>query len=222
VIVRVATLFVLALVLGACDARTEDYEVTFRYTAFGGDDEMDQVLEIDNAGATAVVPTLQITPLDDAKRPIAGVKVTSAFGSERGGRVLPPFYTEIDVLKFEGERAGEVRDVRVKIERLEHVDFPEVDEPVTTERFDDGRSVESQGDTFDAVELANPNKDAVPVRVVLIGWRAEEDGNPQQADWVIPISDELVTVPGGRRTMVDLPPDLADNVIVSVKAFPAR
>ena len=108
--------------------------------------------------------------------------------------MLPPYYTELDVLKFEGERAGDVRDVRVKVRDVEQVDYPAIDEDVTAKTFDDGRVV-PHGETFDAVELTNPNQDDVPVRIALIGWAAAEDGDPQQAEWVIPLGDDLVTVP---------------------------
>ena len=56
--------------------------------------------------------------------------VTSAFGSDRGEQVIPPFFTDYDLLKFEGERANEVRDVRVEIRDLDQVDYPEMEEAI--------------------------------------------------------------------------------------------
>ena len=45
--------------------------MSFKYTRDGGDDEYDQVLEITSDGFSAVVPKLDITPLDEAGQPIA-------------------------------------------------------------------------------------------------------------------------------------------------------
>ena len=109
---------VLALVVAGGGGGAQEpspRDLTFEYRAYGGDDQIDQVLEITNDGTTAVVPTLDITPLDKSGQPIPGVKVSSAYGSERGERVVPAYFTDIDLLHFEGERAGDVRDVRVRV-----------------------------------------------------------------------------------------------------------
>ena len=220
-IVRIATVTAVALALSSCNVlRTAETDLSFTYTAFGGDEMMDQVLEITNDGPTAVTPKLEITPLDGSDQPIEGLKVTTAYGSERGEHVLPPYFTEYDVLKFEGERAGEVRNVQVEVREMEQVDYPALDAEVTAEQFDDGRVV-PHGKTFDSVELTNPNHDDVPVRVALIGWSMPRKGDPQQAEWVIPLSEETVTVPARSRKMLRLPPDLADGIVVSVKTYPA-
>jgi hypothetical protein len=95
VIVRIGTLLALAVALAGCSLlETTESELSFSYRPFGGDDEMDQVLEIVNDGPGAVVPTLEITPLDSASQPIPGLKVTTAYGSERGERVLPPYFAD--------------------------------------------------------------------------------------------------------------------------------
>ena len=57
--------------------------------------------------------------------------MTSAFGSYRGEQVIPPFFTDYDVLKFEGDRASLVRDVRVEIRDLDQIDYPEIEEAVS-------------------------------------------------------------------------------------------
>ena len=103
--------------------------MSFKYTAYGGDN-YDQVLEITSDGFSGVTMDLDITPLDEGGQPISGVTVTSAFGSYRGEQVIPPFFTDYDVLKFEGERASEVRDVRVEIRDLDQVDYPELEEAI--------------------------------------------------------------------------------------------
>ena len=87
----------------------------------------------------------------------SGVTVTSAFGSYRGGQVIPPFFTDYDLLKFEGDRANEVRDVRVEIRDLDQIDYPEMEEAIKYERFDDGLPV-GDDETFDAIELTNTER----------------------------------------------------------------
>jgi hypothetical protein len=221
VLARVALLVVFALVFAGCTFPTEESEMSFKYTAYGGDN-YDQVLEITSDGFSGVAMDLDITPLDESGQPISGVTVTSAFGSYRGNQVIPPFFTDYDVLKFEGERATKVRDVDVTVARLEQVDYPTVYREVTVERFDDGRVVRAGDATFDAIELTNTNPNDMPLRIALIGWARAPRGAPQQAEWVIPLSDDLVTVPAKRRKMIRMPPDLADWVIVSVKPYPAR
>src|SRR5262249_4645425 len=99
-------------------------EVSFRYTAFGGKDKADQLLEIHNDGLHAITTKLKITPLDEFGSPISGLKVTSAFGTERGEHVLPSLYWEGDYLKFEGDRAHDVRRVKVEITDIDQVDYP--------------------------------------------------------------------------------------------------
>ena len=46
--------------------------MSFKYTAYGGEDNYDQVLEITNDGFSGVTMDLDITPLDDAGQPIRG------------------------------------------------------------------------------------------------------------------------------------------------------
>ena len=129
---------------------TEHDEMSFKYVADGGEDDFDQRLEITNAGLSAVAPKLRITPLDAAGHPVRGVAVTTAFGSDRGRMVVASFMTEYDVLRFEGDRAREVQDVRVRIEDLEQVSYPEYDEYVDVQRYDDGVAVDGDK-TFDAM-----------------------------------------------------------------------
>ena len=116
--------------------------------------------------------------------------VTSAFGSDRGGQVIPPFFTDYDVLKFEGERAREVRDVSVGSSELEQVDYPE--------HAEDGRrralrrrarpSTESTSRSTRS-SCTNPNDDAVAVEVALMSWDEPPEADPQQFEWAIPLED---------------------------------
>ncbi len=218
VLARVALLFVFALVFVGCTFPTEESEMSFKYTAYGGDN-YDQVLEITSDGFSGVAMDLDITPLDESGQPISGVTVTSAFGSYRGNQVIPPFFTDYDVLKFEGDRANEVRDVRVEIRDLDQIDYPEMEEAVTYARFDDGFRV-GEDKTFDAIELTNPNDDALAVKVALMSWGERPESDPQQFEWAIPL-DDIYTVPANGTKMVKLPPGLADEHVVTIETYGA-
>jgi hypothetical protein len=219
VLARVALLFVLAVAFAGCTFPTEEDELSFTYTAYGGDEQYDQVLEIASDGFSGVLMDLEITPLDEGGQPIDGVTVTSAFGSYRKGQVIPPFFTDYDLLKFDGERANEVRDVRVEIRDLEQVDYPELEKAITYQRFDDGLPVDDE-QAFDAIELRNANDDHVAVRVGLMAWGERPESDPQQFEWAIPL-DDVYTVPANGRKMVKLPPELADEYVLSIETYGA-
>jgi hypothetical protein len=218
VLARVALVSVLAVAFAGCTFPTEESELSFKYTAYGGDN-YDQVLEISSDGFSGVAMDLDITPLDASGAPISGLEVTSAFGSYRKGQVIPPFFTDYDVLKFEGERAGLVRDVRVKIRDLDQIDYPELDEAVTYQRYDDGLPVD-EDQTFDAIDLRNGDDDDVAVKIALMSWGERPKSDPQQFEWAIPL-DDVYTVPGEGRKMVKLPPELADRHVVTIEAYGA-
>ena len=219
VVARIAVIVALALALGGCTFPTEEDEMSFKYTAYGGEENYDQVLEIASDGFSGVTMDLDITPLDDAGQPIEGVTVTSAFGSADGGQVIPPFFTDYDLLKFEGDRANEVRDVRVEIRDLDQVDYPEMEEAIKYARFDDGLRV-GDDETFDAIELTNTNDDALAVKVALMYWGERPESDPQQYEWAIPL-DDVYTVPANGRKMVALPPGIADEYVVSIETYGA-
>ena len=195
-------------------------EVTFKYTAFGGSDQIDQILDIHNDGLHAIRPTLEITPLDANHQPIPGVTVTTAFGSDRGAAGDRSYFTDFDILHFEGARAGDVRDVRVRITKLKQAKYPEMSKEVTIDRYEGGVKVEDFDEQFDSVQLTNPNGDELSMKVVLIAWRATKKGTPQQFDWSIPIGPPVEVPAHGTKT-VKLPSDLADISGVSVKTYSA-
>ena len=113
-------------------------EVTFKYTAFGGNDRIDQILDIHNDGLHAIRPTLEITPLDANHQPIPGVTVTTAFGS--GPRAAGDLVASRPSTSCTSKatRAGEVRDVRVRIKHLKQVRYPEMSDEVIVDRYEGG------------------------------------------------------------------------------------
>ena len=204
---------------GCTGIPTTHDEMSFKYVAEGDEDDFDQTLEITNEGLSAVVPTLEITPLDAARNPVPGVAVLTAFGSDRGRQVVASFMTETEVLRFEGERADEVVDVRVEIEKLEQVSYPDFEKYFDIQRFDDDVPVDGDK-TFDALDLSNPNDKTLSMGVALIAWEQSERNGLEQFAWSIPL-DDVYTVPAHGRERVPLPEGLADELVVTVVPYPA-
>jgi hypothetical protein len=212
-----ALLVVALIVFGFPTTRDQ---VHFKYTSIAGNGQIDQILDIQNAGQHAIRPTLKITPLDGFGQEMPDVTVTTAFGSDRGQRVIAAGFMDFDILHFEGDRAADVRDVRVAITKLKQARYPAMTEEVTVDRFEAGRKVDDFDLPFDAIQLHNPNADALAIKVVLIAWGRAKKGQAQQFEWAIPIGDP-VTVPANGSKLVPLPGDLQDICCVSVKTFSA-
>jgi hypothetical protein len=213
-------LVVLAVALTGCTVfPTEEDEMSFKYVPEGDEDDFDQTLEITNEGLNAVAPTLKITPVDIGGDPVDGVTVTTAFGSDRGRQVVASYMTETEVLRFEGERAEDVVDVKVEIEKLEQVDYPEFDDYFKVQRFDDDVAVE-QDKPFDTIELSNPNDKPMTMGLVLMAWEEAERNGLEQFAWSIPL-DQVYTLPANGRGRFPMPEGLADEVVVTVVPFPA-
>ncbi|MBE2315526.1 hypothetical protein DVA67_006035 [Solirubrobacter sp. CPCC 204708] len=195
-------------------------ELSFSYQAIGEEDEFDQVLTIKNDGLGAVAPKLKITPLDSTSQPISGLKVTSAFGSTNGTMIIPSFFEDFDILKFEGARADEVYDVRVEVVELKQVDYPDMPEGgvVIEQYLNEGKPSKEFDDPFDALELHNPNDDDLTIKIALIAWQEKEGDAPQQFDWVI-TSGPAVTVPANSRKTLRLGQDTAGIRYVTAWPF---
>jgi hypothetical protein len=198
---------------------SEDLEFAFR--SLGGDDQIDQTLTIENRGDASVAPRLEITPLDGDDKPIAGLKVATAYGSDRGTHVVPGKAEVLDILRFEGARKRDVEGVSVRVASAEEV--PAVDpapEEVEVERLGPDGNVVEYGEYHERLRILNPNDSPMPVRVVLIEYDMPPEGEAQQFVRVTPVTD-LVEVPAGGESVQPLPAKLRDRV-GSVKAFVSR
>ncbi|MFD0522907.1 hypothetical protein [Paractinoplanes durhamensis] len=87
-----AALAVTAMFLLVTACMTEWNRVpplTFAYHHHNGSGLMDQTVEIINSGRSAEVPTLEIVPVDSSGAVLAGIHVTTLYGSDVG-RLLAP------------------------------------------------------------------------------------------------------------------------------------
>lgn len=193
-----------ALVLGGCavpSAESKDEpavpapELTFAYRADGGSGYVDQVLTIANTGAVAATPSFDIIPLDATGEQVRGIRVESAFGTDHGGQVVPAYTEVIDILRFEGEDAADVADVRV--EEVEPdpfaADVPPANDLRVT-RYDVSGSTEDER-TLGKVELTNTYDAWVKVRIVGLEYAGDERGT-QQFTQVTDLTGPISIAPG--------------------------
>ncbi len=196
-----------------------DVELAFAYQARAGRGLIDQTVSITNSGGAAAAPVLTYVPLDASGTELSGVRVVTAYGSDRG-RVVAPALTEVvDVLRFEGARAAAVADVRVEVgeEGMLDDDWPAANDLQVT-RFDlDGRR-RPDAATLGAVALANPYDEAVTVRVVGLRFDRARAGRPQAFTQVDQLAGPVV-VESGARVRVEVPRRLGTRFYGSVKAY---
>ncbi|MET9960077.1 hypothetical protein ABZ128_13650 [Streptomyces sp. NPDC006326] len=201
--------------------------LSFSYHALGKQEYIDQTLSIHNDGRTSVVPTLAITAVDNTGKDLPDVRVTTAYGSDRGSLVVQP-RGGYDVLAFSGADASQVADVKVTVKELVPSDFPADVSDVKAQPADAAGQPMSKFDAFDQVILKNPNNTAVPVRIVYLVYDQPKPGLSQQATEVVPIGG-LTTVPAGGTASVTVSGDAKAAVekfsggpAVSVKAYFSR
>ncbi|WP_328622604.1 hypothetical protein [Streptomyces sp. NBC_00354] len=201
--------------------------MSFGYHALGKREFIDQTLSINNTGRTSVVPTLAITAVDSTGKDLPDVRVTTAYGSDRGSLVVQ-HGGGYDILAFSGADAGQVADVRVTVKELVPADLPADSSAVEAKPADPAGQPLSKFDAFDQVVLKNPNNTAVSVRVVYLVYDQPKSGSPQQAVEVVPIGG-LTTIPAGGTSSVTVSGDAKAAVqrfsggpAVSVKTYFSR
>jgi hypothetical protein len=172
----------------------------FTYHEHNAPGMMDQTLEITNAGSSAVVPTLEIVPVDSSGAVLAGIHVSTAYGSDAGRLLAPAQTTSIDVLAFTGGDASKVADVRVNVRASDKVEFPVAPQGVVVQAVDAAGQPTSKYEPFSAVKLTNPNRQKVAAGVVCILWDQPPDGQSQQASEVVPLG--VATIAGNGSATV--------------------
>ncbi|GAA3011331.1 hypothetical protein GCM10020229_23560 [Kitasatospora albolonga] len=201
--------------------------LTFRYQARGEHEFIDQTLIIGNDGRTSVAPTLAITAVDATGKDLPDVRVTTAYGSDRGGLVVQPG-GGYDVLAFGGPGAEQVAEVKVTVKESAPADLPADATAVEAKPADASGRPMTKFDPFEQVLLKNPNTTPVSVRVVYLVYDKPKPGTPQQTTAVIPIGG-LTTIPPGGTSSVPVTGDAAaavrqysDGPAVSVKTYFSR
>lgn len=198
--------------------QTTAADLRFTYERLAQTGVIDQTLSIRSRGASAVALRLEFVPLDANGRELPGLRTTTAYGTEIGHHVIPPKFTDFDILAFHGPGFRDVADVKVDVQQVVQVPSPTaVRGAVLADRIDAGGNVVPPGYGFAYVRLTNTSREAVAVRVALIEYEEPPPGYSQQAVDVRPLGD-LVEVPGLGTTTIPGPTQLP-RAFVSVKAY---
>ncbi|MDF3293396.1 hypothetical protein [Streptomyces silvisoli] len=194
-------LLVVALGIYSVASSAQTAPLSFSYRSMGKDGYINQVLTITNHKSVNFAPDLAVTPEDSLGQVLPDLRVTTAFGSDRGNLVVPPNGTSFDILAFHGSASAKVRKVKVQIKALNQVDSPAGPETVATQAADaNGQPVNKFAD-FDQVFLMNPNKTPVTVRIAYLVYDQPPSNVPQQTISVTPIGG-LIEVPAQGSTVV--------------------
>ncbi|MEU4244836.1 hypothetical protein [Actinoplanes sp. NPDC026619] len=207
--------FLLVTVLRAASNGPQG-SLTFAYHQHNGSGRMDQTLEILNAGSSAVVPRLEIVPVDSSGAAVAGVHVSTAYGSDEGRLLAAAQTISLDVLAFTGGDAPKVADVRVTVLASATVEFPVAPQEVVVQAVDAAGEPTSKYGPFWSVELTNPNPKKVTAGVVCILWDQPPAGQSQQARIVIPVG--VTTIAANASTTIRAGGAAADGC-GSLKAY---
>ncbi|WP_345454307.1 hypothetical protein [Nocardioides marinquilinus] len=183
-----AGVLVVGLLAAGCGGGSEEapapdpqVELSFTFTSDGGDGFVDQTLDITNEGDAAGATVLAYTALADDGSELPGVKVATAFGSDRGGLVVPASTQVYDVLRFTGKDARRVSDVRVEVTdpgTLED-DVPPAND-IALKLFDPtGRR--TQNDELARLSVRNPFDQPITVDVVGLEFPDDSSGTTGKA-----------------------------------------
>jgi hypothetical protein len=201
--------------------------LSFAYQREGGDNYISQTLAIKNANKESVVPVLAFTALDQNGDPLPRVRVRTVYGSD-SGRLVVPYGSGLDILRFSGAGEHQVHDVRVTVKRLVAAKSRAAAHPVTVQELDSAGHTVSRFSRFTAVRLTNIDPYPVTMRVAYLVYDQPAEGQTQQAVSVTPLGG-LVVVPGGGSAVVKVTGAAATAVArysggpaVSVKAYDSQ
>lgn len=178
-------------------------DLTFSYKGFPAkNDYIDQVLHITNSFDQSVVPVLAFTALDAHGRVLPQVKVTTAYGSDRGNLVVPYGKASLDILRFSGTGEHQVANVRVTVRSITLARTQAGDYDPAQALNAHGSPVSKFSD-FTAVSVSNPDAYPVSVRLVYLVYDQPPANQTQQAVVVVPIGG-LVALPAHGKATVQV------------------
>jgi hypothetical protein len=155
---------------------------------------IDQTVTLKNRSDEAIVPVIKYKALDADGDPVPGIKVETAYGSDRGLLVVAtPGGT--DVLVFSGDRVDDVVGVEAVVQKT--LDAPDMNSSVQIEPelFSHGSPV-TKLEAFDEMKLTNTSRADVALRVVCLVYDRPSPGNAQQADEVTVVLDRVELAAG--------------------------
>ncbi|MCL3818195.1 hypothetical protein [Aeromicrobium wangtongii] len=164
---------------------------TVRYTPIATDGSLDQTLMITNNTEVSVQPTLRLTPRNMYGHELPHVSVVTVNGSHLGRAVLPAGGTLVDVLRFDGQGARQVRGVEVELAAVEEIDYPALEQDVKTVMIDLEQKATDDPADFWGIGVVNPNPFGVTMRISLVQLEERDRDNPRQVVDVVTLTDDV-------------------------------
>ncbi|MEU6851398.1 hypothetical protein ABZ901_15915 [Actinacidiphila alni] len=177
-------------------------QLSFTYHRHSGNDYIDQTLQIHNSDTRSLVPELSFTAVDRHHHVLPGVRVRTAYGSDTG-RLVAPYGYSLDILRFSGPGQHQVYDVRVAVRRLSVARQRANIHEVTVQPLNAAGHAVSKFSRFTAVQVSNPDRFAVTIRLAYLVYDQPAPGNTQQATSVTPIGG-LVRIPASGTATVQV------------------
>lgn len=171
--------------------RSAPFDVT--YVPVATDGSLDQTLTITNNTETSVLPTLRFRPFNMYGMELPHVTTVGVNGSHLGRALLPAGGSLVDVLRFDGQGADQVRHVQVELAEVEEIDHPSPVLPCRSVMIDLEQKATADSDQFWGVGLVNPNPFGVTMRVSLVRLEDEPShrDDPRQVESVVTLTDDV-------------------------------
>ncbi len=171
--------------------RRRDAPFTVQYVARGTDGALDQTLTITNATETSVMPTLRFRPINMYGLALPHVVTIGVNGSHAGRAILPAGGALVDVLRFDGQGADQVRFVEVEVAEVEEVDLPGPVQPCRAVMIDMDQKATAASEQFWGIGLVNPNPFGVTMRISLVRLEDPHGEAPRQVENVVTLQDDV-------------------------------
>lgn len=162
-----------------------------RYVAEATDGSLDQTLTITNTTDASVLPTLHFKPVNAYGIELPHVVTIGVNGSHAGRALLPAGGSLVDVLRFDGLGADQVRFVGVELTAVEEVDHPAIEKPCRAVMIDLAQKATADTGEFWGIGLVNPNPFGVTMRVSLVRLEDRRPHIPRQVEEVVTLQDDV-------------------------------
>lgn len=164
---------------------------TVKYVPVATDGSLDQTLTITNNTDVSVQPTLRFTTYNAYGSQLPHVTTRGVNGSHVGAALLPAGGTLLDVLRFDGQGADQVRGVTVELAAAEEVDHPALEKDVKSVMIDMDQKATADPEDFWGIGLVNPNPFGVTMRISLVELEDPRPGNPRQVLDAVTMQDDV-------------------------------
>ena len=172
--------------------KRNDAPFIVEYVPISKDDSLDQRLTITNRTEQSVLPTLRFTPRNAYGMPLPHVTTVGVNGSHVGRALLPANGALVDVLRFDGQGADQVRAVDVELTDVEEIDHPALEQPCRTVMIDLDQKATADPEDFWGIGVVNPNSFGITMRISLVQLEDEPTREtPRQVADVVTLQEDV-------------------------------